>query len=299
MSKIEKIEDFYKRKLGWIPDNFERQVGHFNVFEIPDFTVKKTKPAPYKKRDYFKVMLSLGQSKLIYADKEIKIKNQALVFSNPHIPYKCESLSNVWGGFFCIFNHDFFRQFGNINQYSVFHPQGNHVFELENEQVEKVTTTFQKMFTEINSNYTYKYDLLRALTFELIHFGMKLEPSLQPQCQKTNAAQRITAMFLELLERQFPIDENNAKINFRSASGFAKQLNIHVNHLNRAVKETTKKTTSQVIADRILHEAKILLKQSNWNSSEIAFVLGFTEATHFNNFFKKHTDLSPTKFRSL
>ena len=45
--------------------------------------------------------------------------------------------------------------------------------------------------------------------------------------------------------KKFPIDENHGKINFRTASEFSKQLNIHVNHLNKALKETTGKTTSQ------------------------------------------------------
>jgi AraC family transcriptional regulator, transcriptional activator of pobA len=48
-----------------------------------------------------------------------------------------------------------------------------------------------------------------------------------------------------------------------------------------------------------LQEAKILLKHSNWSVSEIAYALGFNEVTHFNNFFKKHTQLSPLKFRNL
>jgi AraC-like DNA-binding protein len=86
---------------------------------------------------------------------------------------------------------------------------------------------------------------------------------------------------------------------FRSASDFASQLNVHVNHLNKAVKETTDKTTSQIIAERILQEAKILLKHSRWNVSEIAYGLGFNEVTHFNNFFKKNTQLSPLKFRNI
>jgi AraC-like DNA-binding protein len=110
---------------------------------------------------------------------------------------------------------------------------------------------------------------------------------------------RISLLFLELLERQFPIDDNHQKINLRSASDFAKQLNIHINHLNRSVKVTTSKTTSQIIAGRILQESKILLKQSAWNVSEIAYALGFTEVTHFNNFFKKHVNLNPLKFRNI
>ncbi len=45
-------------------------------------------------------------------------------------------------------------------------------------------------------------------------------------------------------------------------------------------------------------EAKILLKQTQWNVSEIAFALGFDEVAHFSNFFKKHARLSPLKFRN-
>ena len=89
------------------------------------------------------------------------------------------------------------------------------------------------------------------------------------------------------------------KINLRSASDFANQLNVHVNHLNRAVKETTQKTTTQIISERILQESKILLRHSAWSVSEIAYALGFTEVTHFNNFFKKHVQMSPLKFRNV
>jgi AraC family transcriptional regulator, transcriptional activator of pobA len=69
--------------------------------------------------------------------------------------------------------------------------------------------------------------------------------------------------------------------------------------LNRAIKETTQKTTSQLIAERLVQEARILLKHSAWNVSEIAYALGFTEVTHFDNFFKKHAQLSPLKFRNV
>ena len=105
-------------------------------------------------------------------------------------------------------------------------------------------------------------------------------------------------MFFELLERQFPIDDQHPSIKLRAASGFADQLNVHVNHLNRAVKENLDKTTTQVIAERVVQEAKILLRHSRWSVAEIAYALGFSEATHFNNFFKKHAGISPRKFRN-
>jgi AraC family transcriptional regulator, transcriptional activator of pobA len=116
--------------------------------------------------------------------------------------------------------------------------------------------------------------------------------------QDIAASKRITFLFLELLERQFPVNESEASLQLRSASDFAAQLSVHVNHLNRAIKRTTGKTTSKIIAARILEEAKILLKNRSLNVSEIAYSLGFTKASHFNNFFKKHVQVSPLKFRN-
>jgi AraC family transcriptional activator of pobA len=299
MDKIETIEEFYKRKFDWIPDNIRGEIGHFNVFKHEPIEPGKIKPLPYKRRDFYKIMLVVGDINMNYADKVVSIKKQALFFSNPQIPYNCENLERIENGYYCIFNQHFFHKFGDLNQYSVFQPAGNHVFELSDEQVEHITSIYKKMFEEIQSDYDHKYDVLRNLVFELLHFAMKIQPAAKSDKLLINASQRISTLFLELLERQFPVDENHQKITLRSASDFSSKLNVHVNHLNRALKETTNKTTSQIITDRILQESKILLKHSRWNVSEIAYALGFTEVTHFNNFFKKHVQLSPLKYRNV
>lgn len=109
--------------------------------------------------------------------------------------------------------------------------------------------------------------------YEILHFAVKMRPSEQQQKQPKNAAQRIGRLFLELLERQFPIDEDHPIIKLRTASDFATQLNVHVNHLNKSLKTITEKTTSQIIANHITQESKTLLKHSHWNVSEIAFCI--------------------------
>jgi AraC family transcriptional regulator, transcriptional activator of pobA len=298
MDKLETIEEFYQQKFGWMPSTIRNEIGHFNVFKLEPFVGDKAQPVPYKRRDYFKIMLVIGNSKVHFADKVVEVKQQAISFSNPQIPYKWEHLDNVRDGAFCVFNQHFFHQYGNLNQYSVFRPDGTHIFELTDEQVSKAQSIFERMFEEINSDYIHKYDVLRTLVFDLLHFAMKMQPSAKFEKQPINASQRISTLFLELLERQFPIDDNHQAMSLRAASEYADQLNIHVNHLNRAVRETTQKTTSQIIAERILQEAKILLKHSSWSVAEIAYALAFTEVTHFNNFFKKHIQLSPLKFRN-
>jgi AraC-like DNA-binding protein len=298
MEKAETLEEFYKRKFAWMPENLRNEIGHFNVFSLEPFVGDKARPVPYKRRDFYKIMLIKGNSLVHYADRVFEVKKQALSFSNPLIPYKWEHLDKISSGYFCIFNNHFISQFGNMNLYSVFQPDGQHIFELTDEQFGRVETVYKRMQDEIGSEYIHKYDLLRNLVFELLHFAMKLQPATGFYQQQINAAQRISGLFLELLERQFPIDDMHQKVQLRSPSGFAKQLNVHVNHLNRAVKDTLGKTTTQIILERVLQESKILLKHSKWNVSEISYSLGFTEVTHFNNFFKKHLHISPLKFRN-
>jgi len=298
MSSTETLEEFYKRKLVSIPQNIKNKIGHFNIFRHEPVTHGKSKPLPYRRRDFYKIMLVMGNIDMVYADRVISIKKQALFFSNPQIPYTCDQLENIREGVYCIFNKDFFLKFGDLTDYAVFQPAGNHVFELNDAQTRYVSDIYKRMFEEIESDYEHKYDVMRNLVFEIIHFALKTQPATSGQKPVLNAAQRISSLFFELLERQFPMDENHPSINLRSASDFALQLNVHVNHLNRAIKQITQKTTTQLISQRIMQEAKIMLKQSDWNIAEIAYALGFAELTHFTNFFKKHTGVNPSSFRN-
>ena len=299
MDKIETIQEFYQSKHEWMPDNIRKEIGHFNVFCLDPYVGKGAKPVPYRRRDYYKVMLVNGNGRFHYADKVIDVQNHALVFSNPQIPYSWEERDRIHGGFFCIFNQHFFHQYGNLNQYALFQPGGTPVFEISEEQTKWVQTQYHRMFEEINSDFIHKYDVLRTLVLELIHFALKMQPSGSHGAQHINASQRISVLFLELLERQFPIDNTHQTLTLHSASDFAALLNVHVNHLNRAVKEITQKTTTQIIAERLLQEAKVLLKHTAWSVSEIAYALGYAEVAHFHNFFKKYVQLSPLKFRNV
>lgn len=298
MEKTETLQEFYKRKFAEVPGTFTGEIGHFNLFRLEPFVEGRPTNIPYRRRDFYKIMLVRGQSEVHYADRTIEIKKQALAFSNPQIPYKWEHLDKIREGVYCIFNQQLFHQHGQLNQYEVFQPNGKHIFELTDTQVEAVNHIFDRIEKEFHSDYKYKYDLIRNLISELVHFGLKLQPPSTQEKQTSHASQRISALFLELLERQFPIDDLHPSVELRTPSDFAGQLNIHVNHLNRAIQETLQKTTSQVIAERLVQEAKILLRHSKWGIAEIGYALGFAEATHFNNFFKKHTNTSPTKFRN-
>jgi AraC-like DNA-binding protein len=302
MTKSATIEQFYKDTSMLIPGPVQKEVGHFNIFRTDELyrVAAKNRVMPYNRRAYYKISLILGRNRAEYADKVIDIEHNALLFATPLIPYNYVPLDENQAGFFCIFSEDFLTQDNSgvrLRELPVFKPGGNPVFFLHDEQIEDIRYIFKKMFREIESDYAYKYDLLRNYVIELIHFGQKLQPATS-LFTETNAHKRVSSLFIELLERQFPVEPPHQKLLLRSAKDYADQLSIHVNYLNKVLKEITGKTTTELITERIIKESKILLKHTDWNVSEIAYSLGFEEASHFNNLFKKHTALSPRAFRA-
>ena len=77
-------------------------------------------------------------------------------------------------------------------------------------------------------------------------------------------ASRIAALFQQLPERQFLIDSPQHGLQLRTPGDFARQLPVRVKHLNRAVRALTGRPTSAHIAERIISEAKALLRPTSW-----------------------------------
>jgi len=295
MSEILELTAFYKHIDASEP--VKNEIGHFNIFKVEDLLMPKNKKVTYSRRSFYKVSLVTGHSKIHYADQCIEVFETALVFTNPMIPYFWERISETHSGYVCIFTEDFFSRFGNIKEYPVFQHADTAVIPLTADETPKYRELFSRMSDELHGDYIYKYDLLRNLLMEVIHGAQKMQPASGSTAAGSNASERITSLFAELLERQFPIELNNQVIKLNSPSAFAGQLNIHVNHLNKALKEITGKTTSQLISSRLLQEARILLKSTNWTIAEIGWSLGFEEPNHFSSFFKSRAKSTPKKFR--
>lgn len=297
MAGTESLEEFYKIKFDRSPNGLTLDGGHFNVFDIKE-TLRPGNPSPYLRHDFYKIMLIKGDNIFHYADSSIEVNGAALLFFNPVVPYKREPRREEQSGYFCIFKEGFFSDHlrSSLKELPVFSSDARIAFILDAQQERMVEDIFLKMRNEIASDYAFKYDLIRSYVTELIHQAMKMQPSANFYHQ-TDANTRITTVFRDLLERQFPIESNGQQFKLRSAAAFAEQLNVHVNHLNRAIRTTTGKTTTELIMERLLSEAKALLAHTDWNVAEISYCLGFDQAANFNHFFKKHTATTPTSYR--
>ncbi len=296
------LDDFYQRNAAALPEGITKEIGHFNVFETEKLFDKTngTRIMPYSRRAYYKIAWLRGKSRAEYADKVIAIQENALLFATPKIPYRWLPEDSDQTGMFCIFTANFLspNKVGVLlEDLPIFQPGQLPVFQLSPAEVKEIEYIFRKMHKELGADYKYKYDLLRNLVLELIHYGQKLQP-MSALSAVQNASERISSLFIELLERQFPLESPHQKLGLRTAKDYADRLAVHVNHLNKVLKEATGSTTTEIISNRVTQEAKILLKQTHWSVSEIAYTLGFDDLANFSNYFKKQTSFTPLAFRS-
>ncbi|MDR6193230.1 AraC family transcriptional regulator [Siphonobacter sp. SORGH_AS_0500] len=300
MKEPNAIADFYKSKKQNIPPYFQWGNGHFDVLKID--TLEKRAEAisrlSFSRKSLYKIKLVNGKCKCHYADKTIEIENYALIFINPLVPFLLEENNDPIREYFCIFNEEFFNNYGNIKTYPVFQNVQENVFNLSESQYQEFEKILDNMQNELSSEYDYKMDVIRNLTYDLIHKAMKMNKIPAKASVRNGADNRITLLFEELLTLQFPLYTSADNIKLRKPSDFASQLSISTNHLNKAVKHIRNKTTSEIITERILQEARMLLKVTDWSVSEIAYSLGYETPSRFIYTFRKNVGISPLAYRN-
>ena len=285
-----------------LPSGIQQEVGHFNVFNLAAiWQANREKPTgSYSCRGFYRISLLHGRNRIEYRDTAMELEGPVLAFSTPKLVYQWLPKQLAQMGHFCVFTADFLRPTSSgvvLDELPIFKAEEYPMFQLSAAEGARAETIFQCMHEEMASDYAYKYDLLRAYTLELIHLGQKRQPAtvLHPA---HNASARLTSRFSELLEQQFPLEIPQQQIHLRTAIAYADRLAVHVNHLNKVLKETTGRTTTDLIMGRIAQEAETLLRQTHWTMAEISDSLGFTDVAHFSHFFKRHAAVAPGAFRA-
>lgn len=90
--------------------------------------------------------------------------------------------------------------------------------------------------------------------------------------------------------------EGNFKVK-HAPSDYADLLNITPKSLAKITKNHFNKTLTNLIAERIIIEAKRELYLTNKSVKEIAYELGYDDEHYFSRFFKTNADVSPQLYR--
>ena len=146
---------------------------------------------------------------------------------------------------------------------------------------------FESLILETQANQLLKQDKIMNL-LDIIHIEIARKYS-ETHLHEAHSYNVKIKTFELVLEHNFKKE--------KAPSFYASQLAITLKHLNRICNEMLQKTTTEVITDRIILEAKRMLMDKKFTVNEIATELGFDDYSYFTRLFKKHTRMTPTDFR--
>jgi len=124
----------------------------------------------------------------------------------------------------------------------------------------------------------------------LVSAWMTRELSQQSGSVLREASHRLVERFAEIMERQF-----------RSGYGvadYAQTLEVTPTHLSRVCKEASGRPAHALLTERIMYEARRLLRDTDMPAREVAETLGFSSAAYFTRAFSQATGRAPTEFRA-
>lgn len=169
--------------------------------------------------------------------------------------------------------------------------------QLKPEQFAIIEELYRQIYREHLGQSPYKNKIIGSLMVTLLlkikeYFFQDYNPIYEG-----NRSSQIVKTFKRNLEQHFrDLISGKTDITMRVQDYADKQF-LHVNYLSSVISSKTGKSVSAWIADKTIAEAKVMLQHPGVSIKEIAGKLGFLEASHFSNYFKKHTGSSPGEYR--
>ena len=169
---------------------------------------------------------------------------------------------------------------------SAFYP--NHVC-LDEADTQVLAFVLNRMVKEVRQEQWKRNQQLVSLT--LLFYIETNRILLQGETFKTinnNLYASHLQLFEELIEKHFAEE--------KSAAVYANWMNMTQKHLNRVCKTMVNQTTTDVILDRVVLEAKRMMIYTDYPLNDIASSLGYDDYSYFSKLFKKREGETPKEF---
>ncbi|MFT4644517.1 MAG: AraC family transcriptional activator of pobA [Planctomycetota bacterium] len=269
----------------------------FRISKMEDIYEKlKDLPDVPHRHDYFTVILTIKANGQHFIDfNEYALEANQVFFVSPgqvhNIVQKEKSFgySLLFSKEFLINNNipiSFIEDLNLFNDFGYTPP-----LKVNEEQLKTLTSYCEEILTFYNQNLKFREQAFGAILKLFLIQCNNICPQPNDNLQIVEAGYSILRKFKDAVE--------NHHKEWHATSQYADVLNISPDHLNRTVKSLIGKNAKEYIQDRINISARRLLYFTDTSTKEVAFQLGFSEASNFSNFFKKHNQKSPSSFKKM
>ena len=258
-----------------------------------------TGPSPFdhlQHNNYYSLIwLTEGHGKLKASFAEFEFGPGSLFAFAPYQPFML-STKNAKGiaihfhpDFFCIHKHHAEVACHGVLFNNIYEPP----FVLVNETAAQTfEMVINQMRAEMQNPAMAQYELLISYLKIFLITASRLKAGQQPAAM---AAMGDVKQPFILQNLKDAIEKNYKQKH--TASDYAEALNISARALAKATKAYLNKTITDLIAERIIIEAKRELYLTNKTVKEIAYELGYPDEYYFSRFFKTNAEVSPQMYR--
>lgn len=167
---------------------------------------------------FIKWALVTGDMTVGYGGELLELSGTMLFFVNSRVSRSVVRRSVNTTGYACIFTEAFMPAI--VKKSQLWNAGENPMIPLNVRQAAFMRALFEKMLAVHNSVYAHKGEVIKSCIELIIHEALAIQPPTQAV---HSAASSMTHLFLDLLERQFPIEHSGEPLKLRSAQDFAER----------------------------------------------------------------------------
>ncbi len=265
---------------------------HFRVYNFKDdFPDRSELLEPHRKDYYLFVFIRRGGGRQWIDMSSYTLKDDTIYFMAPNQVIVKEEMVKV-SSTGIAFTKEFlsFQDNASLNMLPIIqNPENGHELILKEPDLIFVEDIIAKINIEyLNPNEWQQRMLSAYLTLLLTYLSRLYTEQFN---DNDTAADKI-------LLKNFLTELNKGYRELHEVGDYAAVLNISSGHLSESVKTQSGKPAIKHIHDRLVMESRRLLFHTNNSIKEIAYDLGFSDASYFNRFFKRETGLTPIDYRN-